>query len=188
MRKIYIKKISIILCTIIFIAISVFYFIFKNKNSGELAKVSNQILPPPIIIEDRTPPKGLKEYQSKKYRFSLFFPAELSITQFSTPGSGQNITFETKDGKTGFQIFITKYDENYITEERFKLDVPSGVKLNPLDILVDGVKAKTFTSNNPAMGDTQEVWIINNGYLYEVVTYKSLEKILVAIISTWKFY
>ena len=37
------------------------------------------------------------------------------------------------------------------------------------------------------MGDTREVWFINNGFLYEVATYKNLDAWLAELMSNWKF-
>jgi hypothetical protein len=37
------------------------------------------------------------------------------------------------------------------------------------------------------MGYTREVWLINNGFLYEVVTYKDLDAWLGTIMQTWEF-
>jgi len=44
-----------------------------------------------------------------------------------------------------------------------------------------------FFGKNLIMGDTQEVWFIKNGFLYEVTTYKELDQWLAGIMKTWKF-
>lgn len=162
------------------------YFNLLNKTEN----VPQVYVPdaPNIKIEDRLPPKGRKEYQSRKYRFSLFFPDDLIMTQYSVSGNGQTTIFENKDGSKGVQVFVIPYNEDHVTEERFKMDLPSGIMKDQLDILVDGVNAKTFTSRDESLGETQEVWFIKNGFLYEVTTTKQDEKMLIELINSWKFY
>ena len=85
------------------------------------------------------------------------------------------------------QVFVTPYGDAQITDARFKLDVPSGVKIDPTNIVVDGAKGMEFFSSAPTMDDTREVWFIKNGYLYEVTTFKELDSWLQPILQTWQF-
>ena len=60
-------------------------------------------------------------------------------------------------------------------------------EIQPVNIIVDGTPATMFFGKNLIMGDTQEVWFIKNGFLYEVTTYKELDQWLAGIMKTWKF-
>ncbi len=82
---------------------------------------------------------------------------------------------------------MTPYAGKQIDTARLKLDEPSGVYLQPTDVIIDGTSATTFFSTNAIMGDTREVWFIKNGFLYEVTTYKELDTWLADILRTWKF-
>lgn len=183
MKKFYLLSFLLIVLAIAFVE----FFYFSRQKEAETITQIYVPNAPNIRIEDRIPPKGKKEYQSRKYRFSLFFPEELSMTQWSEPGEGQTTLFENKDKSKSFQIFVFPYNDTQVSEERFKMDVPSGVMENPLDILVDGVLAKTFSHKND-LGEMLEVWIIKNGFLYEIATFKSQESMLIEIMSSWKFY
>ncbi len=68
------------------------------------------------------------------------------------------------------------------------MDIPSKIKKDELSVLVDNVTASAFTSSNGILGETQEVWFIHGGYLYEVTSAKSLEQMIIAVISSWKFF
>lgn len=136
---------------------------------------------------DSAPPSGYTEYKNTEYKFSLFYPPELEVREYEEAGGAHTTTFEDVTGKKGFQVFITPYSESEITPERFRMDVPSGVMKEPTDIYIDSARATIFFSENALMGETREVWFINNGFLYEVVTYKTLDTWLSEIIRTWKF-
>ena len=55
------------------------------------------------------------------------------------------------------------------------------------DVTVDGVGARSFYSTNAAMGGTYEVWVINDGFLYEIVTHDLFAPWLDTILQTWQF-
>ncbi len=134
-------------------------------------------------------PGGLVKYENSYYKFKLNYPDNLSVSEFAENGGGRTILFQSSkpDDKTGFQIFITPYKYTQITKERFKMDEPSGIMLEPIEIIIDGTRATMFFSKNSIMGDVREVWFIKGGFLYEIVTYKDLDGWLSNIIKTWKF-
>ena len=135
----------------------------------------------------RIPQTGFKEYHSRAYHFSIFYPENLSVTEYKEGGNAETITFEETKGDKGFQIFILPYGEQQITQERFKMDVPSGVREEPVDIMIDGIRGNMFFSTNSLMGETREVWFIKGGFLYEVTTYKELDAWISGIMQSWKF-
>ena len=133
------------------------------------------------------PPEGWSEYQSERYGFSLFYPAEMAVSEFDEGKGASTLTFEDKQGGRGFQIFAVPYSGTQVSEERFLRDIPSGVRENPVDFYVAGVLATVFYSRHPLLGDTIEVWFIRGGYLFELTTLKPLEDLLAEIIQTWRF-
>ena len=138
-------------------------------------------------LPPRTPPVGTKEYRSARYHFSLFYPQELTVEEHSEGGGAATITFQNIEKAEGFQLFIVPYSEPQVSAERFKRDIPSGVRNNLTNITVDGATGAAFYSTNTELGDTREVWFVHGGFLYEVTTLKPLDAWLGAIIQTWKF-
>lgn len=135
-------------------------------------------------------PEGMKEYHNDHYGFSLLYPDSLKVQEFPEEGDSMVVTFEYIDDKTvfGFQIFVVPFTEEKITDERFKTDIPSGVLEKLTGVTIDGAEGVTFYSENEILGPTAEVWFINGAYLYEVTTFKELDKWLAKIMYTWMFY
>jgi hypothetical protein len=44
--------------------------------------------------DERVTPAGLREYQSVDYHFSLLYPEELSIAEYSEGGGATTVTFQ----------------------------------------------------------------------------------------------
>lgn len=87
----------------------------------------------------------------------------------------------------GFQIFVIPFDEEGpITPERILLDVDIEIN-NPKYISLDGVQALAFNSADEGFGTTFEVWVIQRGKLYQVMTYGSFETKLLEILTNWRF-
>ena len=132
------------------------------------------------------PPAGYYVYRSLLLHFELTYPDTLTKRVFSNANTS-TFTFEEDEGDKGFQIFVVPYKGDTVSEERFKMDVPSGVYLEPKDIVIDGARGVAFYSKGPILGDTREVWFIHEGFLYEVTTAKVLDSWLAEIMSTWHF-
>jgi len=139
------------------------------------------------VPETKQATEGWRSYENKAYRFALLYPQELSVREYKEADGAMSATFEERAEGRGFQIYVTPYGADVVTQERFRLDLPSGVIGEPQDVIIDGVRGTMFWSENSIMGQTREVWFINGGYLYEVVTYKQLDAWLAEIMQTWKF-
>jgi len=139
------------------------------------------------VPETKSVTEGWRSYENKAYNFALLYPQELSVREYKEQGGAMSATFENPATREGFQIYVTPYGAMEVTKERFRLDAPSGVMEEPTDVLIDGVPGTIFWSKNSIMGDTREVWFINGGFLYEVVTYKQLDEWLGTIMQTWQF-
>lgn len=135
----------------------------------------------------RIPPLGSRIYKNERFAFSLFYPEELIAAEHYGQGGALTIAFQREGGAYGFQIFITPYEESQITQEQFLQDVPTGVREEPVDIEVGGVLANKFFSEHLDLGQTREIWFIKDNYLYEITTYRELDKWLQEIVQTWEF-
>jgi len=132
-------------------------------------------------------PAGMKTYQSSLYGFSLFYPDDLTVTE--DPGSDDTMVVAFDDSAThqGFQIYIAPDPDPKITQQRFQADEPSGVMNDPVNITLDGIPATEFGSTNTAMGESEEIWFLYNGYLYEVTAPQTLASWLLQVMETWQF-
>ncbi len=153
----------------------------QSKNS----LVSNPIVP--LEVSGREIPKGYMEYINEKYNISLLYPKGLIATEVFQNGEAVVITFENVKDKIGFQIFVVPYNNSQITPERFKMDMPSGVQKDLVDITIDGVLGASFYGFDEVLGDTKEIWFIKDGLLYEVSTVKGLESWLGGVMDSWRF-
>jgi len=143
------------------------------------AVIVTRPLPPLVSLESR-------EYKNLLFNFSLVYPQNLTVREYDDGTSASTITFGERTWK-GFQIYIVPYSYEHITQEQLKKDIPSGVIIEPTDIIIDGVKSTVFFSKDSVLGDTREVWFIRNAFLYEVTTRRELDSWLADIMKTWRF-
>jgi hypothetical protein len=141
----------------------------------------------PSATPTQSPPAGYLPYSNPQFHFSLDYPSNLQMHTYQEPGSGFTAAFQDPTDNVGFEVYVTPYSGTQISEDRFKLDEPSGVIRQQTDVMIDGVRATMFYGNNAIMGDTREVWFIHGGLLYEVTTYKQLDSWLAQIMQTWQF-
>lgn len=133
----------------------------------------------------RDVPEGFREYRHPFYRFSLLYPESLTVSEYSEPVTKLTLVFE-EPGRA-FQLHILPYGDAQITERRLALDIPSGVFVNPVDIVIDGVRGTMFESSEASLGTTREVWFIALGFLYEITTPIEHDAWLSEIMRTWQF-
>lgn len=139
----------------------------------------------PQIRESRFP--GWNEYRNQRFEFVAFYPQELAVKEVSEKGGAMTITFENEQAGEGFQVFALPYSGTQVSEERFRQDVPSGVRNSPKDLRVAGAVATAFYSEDSALGETYEIWFLHEGFLYELTTLKSLEPLLNTLAERWQF-
>jgi hypothetical protein len=138
-------------------------------------------------ITPREIPEGSREFVSTQYKFSVLYPDDLEVKEFPEAGGARTFTFQNTQVPNGFQMYVLPYHETTISEERFLVDVPSGVRNDEKIIELDGVSASKFYSKNTMLGDTVEVWAIHNGFLYEINTVKTLEGLIDEVVRHWQF-
>ena len=87
----------------------------------------------------------LVEYTDDVFHFTVSYP--LAISCASTPKTTMASApspFESPDDEHAYQIFVVPYAESAITPERFRTDAPSGVMIDPKEMIIDGAPAKSF--------------------------------------------
>ncbi len=141
----------------------------------------------PLLKPHRVAPQGKKEYYNERYRFSFFYPSNLTAKEYDEGGGAMTFIFQDAEAAQGLQIFVVPYSAPQVSAERFKQDVPSGVRQGAQDVDIDGATATSFYSTNTALGETAEVWFIHDGYLFEVTTLKPLAPWFAQIMVTWWF-
>lgn len=142
-----------------------------------------------------------QKYVNRKYGFSLEYPRGWSVENFDEQDGAETIVFSGGD-QSGFQVFIAPFygdaDEipkfqrldDLLTEERILRDLPSAVIDDSLEILIGpnrDQRALLFWSDDPTIGRTREVWLVHNGYLYEITGYPQIDELLAGIMHTWTF-
>ena len=184
------RYIIVVVCCLLFLVAGIALFSYREasipsdivNDAGDIA--TNAQIPAP---NSREAPHGWREYHSEQYRFSLFYPEAMSVDEFDEGDGVATITFENTSGAVGFQIFIVPYSKSLISEERFRQDVPSGVRRNAKSAIIDGVEAVTFTSVDLFLGETREVWFIYRGHLYEITTLAGVGNWFTTVIQSWRF-
>jgi hypothetical protein len=127
-------------------------------------------------------------FTDEVFGFSLRYPSELAVTQFDEGQGASTIVFQKPGEEFGFQIFITPYGLDQITQEKINTDLQGAKMENATEILLPGdTRAVHFTSNSPVIGKSSEVWFIRNGYLYEITTYQALDSWLAEILKSLTF-
>ena len=136
------------------------------------------------------------KYTHPAIGFSLEYPKELEVRQFSENDDAETIVFQRSSDKerpreerTGLQIFIAPFDNEgtMITSERILRDLPDfDIEQAQEAILGDGTHALIFWTDDPAVGRTREVWFADvGGRFYQITTYAHLDSWLAKILSTW---
>lgn len=184
-----------------FVALGGVVFYFSGKSSSTENPTTNVLerivatttypvsYVPENISKPAPPPDGYVKYENKKYGFYYYHSPEATIKEFDEGGGAMTIVQENVKNVRGMQIFIVPYAENTISEERFKLDVPSGVRKNVQKTFVGEkqIEAVTFNSYDSFLGETREVWFIYKGHLYEVTTFSGVGEWFVPLMQSWRF-
>ncbi len=182
------KKTPPIILGLLIILIFIFFYNKKYKD-GDVSTTTPVSFEEGTLVEisEKEDDGEFYLYKNNRGKFSLKLPNNISYKEYDEGKGAYSVVFLGDTGDKSFQVFFTPYKENSISKERFLIDNPSGIIREQKDVLIDGVTATMFFSENNIMGHTREVWFIKDGYLYEVMTYKSLDSWLSNIMLTWKF-
>ncbi len=180
--------VGILLLALVAGGIYLFFFAgYSVSLSGNGFGVAQQSASNPNLKPARPAPAGYKEYRNEQLRFQLFYPDNLDMSIKDEGAGAATIKFQNIKTGEGFQIFAVPYSGAQITEARFKMDEPSGVRKSPQNITVDSTPAVSFYSTDTNLKDTAEVWMIKSPYLFEVTTLKPLDSWLSGIMGSWQF-
>ena len=160
---------------------------FALAGAFVLGKISELFPTPAISASSRMFPSDTKKYHNARYGFSFLYPRDLAVRTFDEGGGAATITVQNIEKAQGFQIFVTPYEGTQVSAQRFKQDVPSGVRESLTPVKVDGATGAAFLSKNAALGATREVWFTHGGFLYEVTTLAPLDAWLDGIMQSWRF-
>ena len=198
------KHITILVTTLALICLGILIFSYKDKSkdaekkkrkiatstifSSQAQNQPTETIPSSVgVTSQRKPLANEVQYKNIQYKFARIYQKSLKVEELKEGGGASTIVFQNPEEGLGFQIFIVPFSGNQITDERFKQDVPSGVRDELRNISVDGASGASFYSTNTLLGETAEVWFIKNGFLYEVTAPKSLVSWLSTIMETWFF-
>lgn len=162
--------------------------IASNSSAAVLSSSSTRITAEVIAQKSAPPATHSKRYTNTKYAFSYSHTPQAKISEYDEGGGAALIVHENFEKVRGFQIFIVPYTESTISEERFLADVPSGVRTEVENTTLDGIPAVTFVSFDPHIGETREIWVIYNGHLYEITTFRGVGDWFRPIIQSWDFH
>lgn len=135
-----------------------------------------------------TPSTGDERYTNYRYGFSFVLPKEVALTVTEQGAAAATFVFEHSSRQEGFQVFVVPYAEETISEERFLLDIPSGVRSEEVPFMLSGYPAVSFISEDKSLGKTREIWVLRRGYLYEITAPYDLDFWLGSILETWDFF
>jgi len=198
------KLIFVIILIVIALAVTL-YFILSSKNQRDIQEdqeaplynnhnENNELRKnTPLqentfnITESDNPKNNL--YIDSQYGFLFQYPKGFTVTKFSETEDSNTILIQKKETNQGFQIFISSFDEpGPLTKERILKDLPDLVIKNPEQrVLKNGAVALIFFSEESSIGETREIWFINNGFLYQVSTRKELDNLTAQMFKTWEF-
>ncbi|MEK7586796.1 MAG: hypothetical protein AAB453_02925 [Patescibacteria group bacterium] len=177
------KSKLIIIITIGIIIVVGYFFIFRSGAFFVADEDSVIVMKPSTAWFSETS----RIYKNLLFHFSVVYPDNLEAKEYDDGTSASTITFEDLTRKQAFQIFIVPYVGNEVTPEQFKKDVPSGIRKEPVDVIIGGERATIFFSEDVIGNKTREVWFIKDGFLYEISTRAELDTWLAQILSTWRF-
>ena len=148
-----------------------------------------------VVRDAQSPAANVTLYQNATYGFSFRHPNDTKITELEDD-SGDVIIADGGPQKS-FQIFIMPFDEpmTVMTPERIRRDLPNAVIKNPQEAILGDPSinsgqvayALIFESASDGIGQTREVWIVHNGFLYQITAPIVFDGELTRIMGTWKF-
>ena len=177
------KLVGIIILVLVLVAV---LWAFGGLPMLNNRKDADSELLPPVALYTKNLGNGMKAYMSPILRFMVAYPESFVFREYNS-GSASIIAFEDANESRGFQIYVIPYKEEKISKEQFLKDIPTGVMNNPVNIEIDGIPATAFYSTDGVLGETYEIWFINNGFLYEINTYKDQDAWLNGLMEKWKF-
>src|SRR3989338_4565477 len=182
------QKFIAIIVVLIAVAAGVYLFVYKDF---KISNPKSENLGAPALGENPVDKSNLTEtYTSPDYGFSFKYPKGFNATELDDD-SGHTVLVQNAEEKSGFQVYITPFDEaDPLTAARILEDLPASEVIDPKDVLIGegkAINAVIFLSTNPSFGRTREVWFIREGFLYQVTTYEGQDDFIGPILETLRF-
>src|SRR5438093_7560238 len=124
------------------------------------------------LIRDYAVSYEVASYTDPIYGFSISLPKDFLVSSLPE-GDGEAIIAEHPTLNLGFEVFITPSDEDeLLTADVIQQTNPSISIKKPVETeLEDGTPAVRFASEDPALGETRQIWFTRDGNLFQVVLY-----------------
>jgi len=201
------KKTFVIVAIVVIIIVAGIFIFLNNKKpvtnpETEFNSENNPANEPTFTIAPSEEDSANNFYTDSQYKFSFQYPKDFTATKFSDQEDTSTILVQYREqseqvstninkypDNSGFQIFIALFDESGpITKERVLQDLPDlTIKNAEQRVLKNGAPALIFFSEEASLGETREIWFINNGYLYQITATKEIDSLVAAILETWRF-
>lgn len=186
----------IIIVIVLVVAGAGVYFVIRNKDKlAQTTDLEEQFVEEPNIEQELPaiePDAVFKEpvtygslnksysHSGFSFKYSEGFQASLNLVE-----GGEIVTIENDKG-SGFQIFISSFDEpGPITPERIQQDQPDMEINDPKNAQLDSTKALVFNGYDNALGETFEVWVVKNGKLYQITGPRTAQQLIIETLETW---
>lgn len=167
------------------------FFVYKKINPKKGSLVSN--VSSNVFKEEKIGGVGWEVKSgtlvNTLYGFSVAVPDGLKVNSFSQDdGDFYLMQGELDNIKDfSFQIFVREYGDNVnINIAMIKKDIPDLKMIEPIEIKTDGDDTVAFYSQDDGE-KYREIWIIHNGYLYQIISKASNDNITGQIMETWKW-
>jgi hypothetical protein len=135
---------------------------------------------------DVIPTSSLTETYKNPYFFSF---QHASTTHIEEALNEQGGTIIVNGAQGNFQVYLSPYDEDAstLTQERLLKDIPDlKIKDAKPYIVTDGVQGIAFISEDLNAKETQEIWFVSKGFLYQTSALVESTAFLEETLETWK--
>jgi len=184
------KKLKYILIIIILAVV----IIFASYKWGSDKQNLNNIVPNQNLINENTlineniekKSDKINIFRSSDSSFSFEYLSNYKLSQL-TDDVSESILIQ-ENGR-GLQIYITDFTANMVFNAKLVKQELVGEKINNLkDVnMPGGFPAVSFSSTDPSLGDTFEIWFVKAGKLYQITAEVNHQTLLQTLIDSWKF-
>lgn len=197
MDKKLIVKLAVALVLLVAVIGSVFV-VMQQKEKKDLAELE---APAPVV--DETVSESVKTYTHPDFGFSFEYPDKFTLGNFPEEG-GDMLVVQGADGKNGFQVFVSPYEEEtQLSLEAIHAAAEGLTVTDAKEINIGQGKIRAFSfvlgTSEENMDDpvnqedvssadtTNEVWFVEAGNLYQITNYADFQSEMGKILESWRF-
>lgn len=173
-----------IIISILLLVILVFVFFKFNKQ--QKIPVLNSFKK---TEQNNAPESSNISYTHPTLGFSINYPAnKYSISLLPEEGEGEMLLVQTKNSGTLGQIFISEFPEDQkLTVELIAKEFPEKKIVKGKKVLIGGVEAFSFESEEEGIGKTWEIIFSFNGQIYQGMSILENRENFEAVLSTFEW-